>query len=856
MTINLSDNDPRISYTVASGVTQGTFTVPFEFFTDADLNLYVDGTLKTLSTDYTTTGGNGGTGTIVMNSGSEVTGIAGSSTVVITRSIALERTTDFQTSGPFAISALNTELDKLVAIQADLKDSQDRSLQLTDYDADASLTLPDVNTRKGKLLAFNATTGAVEAGASIAGTNTVAALSADIETLADIEDGTVATDSISDLAAIASDVTTSASIAANITTVAGISSDVTAVAADTTDIGTVATNISSVNTVATNIADVITVANDLNEAISEIETAADDLNEAVSDIDTVSQNIANVNAVGAIDTDVTTVAGIASNVTTTAGISTDVTTVAGISSNVTTVAGVSANVTTVAGVSSDVTTVAGISSDVTTAATNNANITTVAGAISNVNAVGTDISNVNTVAANITDVNNFADTYFVSSTAPTSPTQGDLWFDTDPNALLMKVYDGSGWVNAGSSVNGTAERNTYTATSGQTSFAATYDAGYVDVYLNGVKLIDGTDFTATSGTSIVLASGAALNDTVDIVAYGTFELLNTSINDLSDVSASSATSGQFLKYNGTNWVGDSLPSSDLVNDTTPQLGGNLDLNSSDITGTGNVNITGSVTASGDLTVDTDTLYVDSTNNYVGIGTSSPTTKLQIAGGIGLTDGGVVSSTSSPAISTYYDTSNDYGVTATLHNGTAWKPYVIRSAGMIFQTSSDAEAMRVNSSGTLMVGGTVFAGSTSMAQIETNGTLSFGCSTTTSTTRVQFFNANGFIGNISTSGSSTSYATSSDYRLKENVTADWDATTRLKQLNPVRFNFISDADTTVDGFLAHEVQDVVPEAITGTKDAVDDEGNPVYQGIDQSKLVPLLVKTIQELEARITALENV
>jgi len=112
-----------------------------------------------------------------------------------------------------------------------------------------------------------------------------------------------------------------------------------------------------------------------------------------------------------------------------------------------------------------------------------------------------------------------------------------------------------------------------------------------------------------------------------------------------------------------------------------------------------------------------------------------------------------------------------------------------------------------------------------------------------------------VGSITFSSSTTSYNTSSDHRLKENVTADWDATTRLKQLNPVRFNFISNADTTVDGFLAHEVQSVVPEAIIGTHNEVDADGNPVYQGIDQSKLVPLLVKTIQELEARITALEN-
>lgn len=110
------------------------------------------------------------------------------------------------------------------------------------------------------------------------------------------------------------------------------------------------------------------------------------------------------------------------------------------------------------------------------------------------------------------------------------------------------------------------------------------------------------------------------------------------------------------------------------------------------------------------------------------------------------------------------------------------------------------------------------------------------------------------GKISQSNTGTSYVTSSDYRLKENVITDWDATTRLKQLKPSRFNFIIDADKTVDGFLAHEVQAIVPEAITGTKDAMKGDGTPDYQGIDQSKLVPLLVKTIQELEARITALE--
>jgi hypothetical protein len=125
----------------------------------------------------------------------------------------------------------------------------------------------------------------------------------------------------------------------------------------------------------------------------------------------------------------------------------------------------------------------------------------------------------------------------------------------------------------------------------------------------------------------------------------------------------------------------------------------------------------------------------------------------------------------------------------------------------------------------------------------------------------FSNPNGVVGGVTTDGSATAFNTSSDYRLKENVTAVTDGITRLQQLKPSRFNFIADPTKTVDGFLAHEVQTIVPEAITGEKDAVDDEGNPQYQGIDQSKLVPLLTAALQEalaeiesLKARVTALE--
>ena len=119
-----------------------------------------------------------------------------------------------------------------------------------------------------------------------------------------------------------------------------------------------------------------------------------------------------------------------------------------------------------------------------------------------------------------------------------------------------------------------------------------------------------------------------------------------------------------------------------------------------------------------------------------------------------------------------------------------------------------------------------------------------------------FGRNGsIVGSIQTSLSATSYVTSSDHRLKQNVVDISDGITRVKQLQPRRFNFIADADTTVDGFLAHEAQTVVPEAVTGTHNQVDDDNNPVYQGIDQSKLVPVLTAALQEAIAKIETLET-
>ena len=248
MTINLADNTPRVSYTVAQGASQSAFAVSFEFFDDADLNVYVDGTQKTLTTDYTTADDSGNTqahtsGTTgYVHFVSAVVGATGGSTVVITRSIAIERTTDFPASGPFQIDALNTGLDKIIAISSDLNDEIGRSLRLTDYDTSVSLVLPDVDSRKGTVLAFDSSTGAVVAGPQTGNINTLAAISTDIATLADIEDGTVATNAISGLAAISSDVTTVSGISSNVTTVAGNTANIATVVSNITDIQNAASN--------------------------------------------------------------------------------------------------------------------------------------------------------------------------------------------------------------------------------------------------------------------------------------------------------------------------------------------------------------------------------------------------------------------------------------------------------------------------------------------------------------------------------------------------------------------------------------------------------------------------------------
>jgi len=185
--------------------------------------------------------------------------------------------------------------------------------------------------------------------------------------------------------------------------------------------------------------------------------------------------------------------------------------------------------------------------------------------------------------------------------------------------------------------------------------------------------------------------------------------------------------------------------------------------------------------------------------------------------------------------------------------------------LAFNTSTSANAapsekMRLDESGRLLINRTSSSSVNPHSKLHVKADSAVSAVTIQIATNgyagISFLNASGSdVGSIVLNASSTAYNTSSDYRLKQGVEDMTGAIDRVKVLAPKRFQFTAEPDTTVDGFLAHEAQAVVPEAITGTKDEVDDDGNAVMQGIDQSKLVPLLTGALKEAIAKIETLET-
>ena len=504
--------------------------------------------------------------------------------------------------------------------------------------------------------------------------------------------------------------------------------------------------------------------------------------------------------------------------------------------------------------------------------------------------------------------------------------------------------------------NGVRRVHTYTATASQTTFSGAgaegtslsyKDSNFVDVYQNGVKLGD-ADYTATSGTSIVLGTGASASDLVVVVVFdvfsvadtvskadgGTFDGNVTMAGTLTGTTAtfSTADNNPQLILKSTDADADRGPVVQFTRDSASPADNDIlgrmqflfdndagetttavqieaaatDVSDSSedaslnlvtmVGGTtrGRLKFTSSEAVFNEDSVDLDfrvesnnnanMLFVDGADDRVGIGTSTfgaASHKLEVDGGSGETrlrisstgtdqrEAGIILANSSKS------SDNDGIVIA--HGGavTTFDDLGGNELMRISQTSNHAQ---------LLIGvtdTTPFSAGAPGQVIALNDGVRygaiFGCDNTANRHAVVFVNPNGEVGSIKTNGTSTSYNTSSDYRLKENVNYSFDATARLKQLKPCRFNFIADANTTLDGFLAHEVSDIVPEAISGEKDAihvckdggelpsgvsvgdkkVDANGKDLInsQSIDQSKLVPLLVKTLQETLTRIDTLET-
>jgi hypothetical protein len=607
------------------------------------------------------------------------------------------------------------------------------------------------------------------------------------------------------------------------------------------------------------------------------------------------------------------------------------------------------------------------------------------------NASASEIAAAASAAAAAASYDSFDDRYLgAKNSAPTVDNDGNaliagaLYYNTGavtPADKGMYVYDGSQWIAASAASTAILVVYKYTATSGQTTFsgnddnsvALAYTAGSIIVTLNGVVLESGSEYTATSGTSVVLASGAATGDELNIHAFSTFDIANVYTQTQSDakyalisnptLNGNVTTTG--LNFDSNTFVIDASNNRVGVNNASPSapldVVGSAFFGSSSTTSSyvarfynqnsnlyiGVDNAAGSNTGVAYNTYflglnaypmtfytnSSERMRIDSSGN-VGIGTSSPSQKLTVAGTYYQTgdtirfknsasntsflraeengstaaytyctldgrstgyfsfstndaermridsSGNVGIGTSSPASKLDVATGNmivrsgnitgydNATITANAvnTNGTVVDINSAGTVGVVKLSTNNAERMRIDSSGNLLVG-------TTSDSIDVAGVRSFPAGALGVTRNTPFYilyitnlqNTSGSfvefrrgstpvqVGSITYSGSSTSYNTSSDYRLKNTIAPMTGALAKVAALKPCTYKWNSDGSDG-EGFIAHELAEVVPQCVTGEKDAVDADGNPKYQGIDTSFLVATLTAAIQELKAEVDALK--
>jgi hypothetical protein len=554
-------NVPRRVVYANSGV--GPYAFTFEILSQTDISVYRGSTLLTLTTDYSVIINANGTGSVTL-----VTAGTGNITIVGAKNI--QRTSDFTTGGDLFANTLNDELDNQTIFIQQVAETAERGLKAPVTDpTDIAMTLPAKDGRKGKVLAFDSTTGNPVAGPALDAVVTVIEQSANINTVAD----NIA--SVNTVAGNTSNINTVAGVSSAVTTVSTNIANVNAVGADllegTSEINTVAVDIANVNNVGNNISNVNTVA-----GISANVTTVAGISSAVSNVSSISGAVTGVNTISSA------VTGVNSNATNINAVNSNATNINAVnsnSSNINTVAGISSNINTVAGISANVTTVAGISSDVSTVATNNANVSTVATNIAAVNTNATNIvaiQNASTNATNaaasavsagnaqtaaeaardatLTAYDNFDDRYLGSKT--TDPTldndgnalaAGSLYFNSVDGA--MKVYTGSAWVAAYVSGSG------FLSSSNNLSDVSSASSARTNLGLGTISTQDASSVAVTGGSINGTTIGASTAST------GAFTTLSAS--GVATVSAGTVSAPAITTSGDTN-TGIFFPAADTI----------------------------------------------------------------------------------------------------------------------------------------------------------------------------------------------------------------------------------------------------------------------------------------------------